>query len=133
MLTQNNVTMILTKEVSYNEQKKLLIGIAALCFVFAGGFAIGNFSRPKPRIENIRPGFADSRGRHIKNRRNPEINPEKQIATDEKRLEIEKELAKSEPDWTKIENINKEIALERAAAKTEYLKQMKQQQNIPNQ
>ena len=133
MLTQNNVTMILTKEVSYNEQKKLLIGIAALCFVFAGGFAIGNFSRPKPRIENIRPGFANSRGRHIKNRRNPEINPEKQIATDEKRLEIEKELAKSEPDWTKIENINKEIALERAAAKTEYLKQMKQQQNIPNQ
>ena len=110
-------------------KKKLLVGIAALCLVFAGGFAIGNFSRPKPRIENIRPGFADSRGRHIKNRR----NPEKQIAMDEKRLEIEKELAKSEPDWTRIENINKEIALERAAAKTEYLKQVKQQQNIPNQ
>ena len=114
-------------------KKKLLIGIAALCFVFAGGFAIGNFSRPKPRIENIRPGFANSRGRHIKNRRNPEINPEKQIAMDEKKLEIEKELAKSEPDWTRIENINKEIALERAATKTEYLKQVKQQQNIPNQ
>ena len=114
-------------------KKKLLIGIAALCFVFAGGFAIGNFSRPKPRIENIRPGFANSRGRHIKSLRNPGINPENQIAMDEKRLEIQKELTKSEPDWTRIENINKEIALERAAAKTEYLKQVKQQQNIPNQ
>ena len=114
-------------------KKNLMIGIAALSLVFAGGFAIGNFSRPKPRLENIRPGFAENRGRHIKNRRNPEINPEKQIAIDEKRLEIEKELAKSEPDWAKIENINKEVALERAAAKTEYLKQVKQQQNIPNE
>ena len=125
MLTQNNVTMILTKEVSYNEQKKPPDRNS--------GFAIGNFSRPKSRIENIRPGFADNRGRHIKNRRNPQINPENQIAMDEKRLEIQKELTKSEPDWTRIENINKEIALERAATKTEYLKQVKQQQNIPNQ
>ena len=114
-------------------KKSLLIGAAALCLVFAGGLAIGNFSRPKPAIGGRESRFAGSRDRHIKNRRNPEINPEKQIAMDEKRLEIEKELAKSEPDWTRIENINKEIALERAAAKTEYLKQVKQQQNIPNQ
>ncbi len=114
-------------------KKTLLTGTAALCLVFAGGFAIGNFSRPKPRIENIRPGFAANRGRHIKSLRNPGINPENQIAMDEKRLEIQKELTKSEPDWTRIENINKEIALEGAAAKTEYLKQVKQQQNIPNQ
>ena len=111
-------------------KKNLLTGIAALCLVFTGGFAIGNFLRPKPRIENIKPGFFTNRDRHIKNRRSPELNPEKRIAMDEKRLEIEKELAKNEPDWTKIENINKEIALERAAAKTEYLKQIKQQQNI---
>ena len=114
-------------------KKYLLTGRAALCLVFAGGFAIGNFSKPKPVIENMRPGFAADRNRHMKDRRNPDFNPEKQIEMDEKRLEIEKELAKSEPDWTKVEEINKEIALERAAAKTEYLKQVKQQQVTPNQ
>ena len=117
-------------------KKSLLIGAAALCLVFAGGLAIGNFSRPKPAIGGRESRFAGSRDRHIKNRRNPELNPEMaklQLETDEKRLEIEKELAKSDPDWTKVEEMNKEIALSRAAAKTEYLKQMKQQQNTVNQ
>ena len=78
--------------------------------------------------------FENNRGRHMKSLRNSEFNsemsPEKQIQIDEKRLEIKKELAKSTPDWTKIENINKEITLERAAVKTGYLKQMKQQNTV---
>lgn len=116
-------------------KKNLLIAAAALLFVFAGGLAIGNFSKPKPSIENNIPEFSMYRNRHINNRRIQEFNPDlekKIIETDEKRLEIEKELAKSEPDWIKIEKIHKEIALERAAAKTEYLKQIKLEQNTVN-
>ena len=82
-------------------KKNLLTGIAALCLVFTGGFAIGNLLRPKPEIENIKPGFFANRDRHIKNRRNPEFNPEKRIAMDEKRLEIEKELAKNDSGYAK--------------------------------
>ena len=115
-------------------KKNLLIGAVVLCLVFAGGFSVGFFLSPKPNIGNARMRFDNNRGRHIKNRINsefyPEMSPEKQIQIDEKRLEKKKELTKSTPDWTKIENINKEIALERAASKTEYLKQMKQQNTV---
>ena len=129
MLTQSNVIIVLTKEVIYVNKKTLLLGAAVLCITFAGGFAAGNFT--KPDIKNSAE-YANYRNRRKNNRRNTPLNPEtekQRIEIDEKRLEIEKELSKNEPDWGKIEEMNLEIELKIASERTEYLKQLKQQEN----
>ena len=70
-----------------------------------------------------------------KNFHRQEMTPEMQkqrIAIEEKELAIKKEMVKDKPNWTQVEKLNREIALERATAKTERLKQIKANQALPN-
>jgi hypothetical protein len=98
------------------------IGILALSLGMAG------FANPNPN--NGKPNMPK------RNRQERVISPEMQkqrIAMEEKMLDIKKEMIKDKPDWNKVEKLNREIALERASAKTERLKQMKAKQNLPKQ
>ena len=98
------------------------IGILALSLGMAG-FANPNSNNGKPNMPK-------------RNRQERVISPEMQkqrIAMEEKMLDIKKEMIKDKPDWNKVEKLNREIALERASAKTERLKQMKANQNLPKQ
>ncbi len=44
------------------------------------------------------------------------------IAIDEKNIEIRKELLNENPDWSKIEKLNNDIALEHSKCKTDMMK-----------
>ncbi len=78
-------------------------------------------------------------GRHNMPKRNYQrqaMTPEMQkqrIAIEEKELAVKKELIKDKPNWTQVEKLNREIALEQASARTERLKQMKEKQALSNQ
>ena len=62
----------------------------------------------------------------------PEMQKQR-IAIEEKELAVKKELIKDKPNWTQVEKLNREIALEQASARTERLKQMKEKQALSNQ
>ena len=96
------------------------IGILALSLGMAG------MANPNPN--NGRPD------RHGKNYQKQAMTPEmqqKRLAIEEKELAIKKEMIKDKPNWTQVEKLNREIALEKASAKTERMKQMKE--NSTNQ
>ena len=95
------------------------IGILALSLGMTG-MANQNFNNGRPDM-------------HKKNFQRQPLTPEMQkqrIAVEEKRLDIKKELLKDKPDWSKVEKLNREIALQQASAKTERMKQMKANQNL---
>ena len=57
------------------------------------------------------------------------ITPEmeqKRIAMEEKELAIKKELIKDSPNWTQIEKLNREIAVDQASMRTSEMKQRKE-------
>ena len=96
------------------------IGILAL--------SLGMTGMANPNPNNGRPNMPK------RNFQRQAMTPEMQkqrISIEEKQLAIKKEMIKDKPNWTQIEKLNREIALEHASAKTERMKQMKE--NMANQ
>ena len=65
-----------------------------------------------------RGGYGSCHGYHNYGNLSPALQ-EVNIRIQEKNLEIRKEMLKSNPNWSKIENLNTEIAKERAKLRTE--------------
>lgn len=100
--------------------KKFLIGSLMIVLgatSFGRGYHHRNFDGGH---HNSHCAYYDSKERY-EYRTNPEFEKAR-VEFAEKRLEIRKELLKDNPDWTKIQKLNEELALKKAEFRTNNMK-----------
>lgn len=91
--------------------KKIIILGSIMLMLGASSFACGGHGR------------YGGNGRHMGYRSSNPKYQEASIRIQDKNLEIRKETIKSNPDWKKIERLNREILNERATMRTERQKE----------
>lgn len=102
--------------------KRLLIGSIMILAVATTAFA-GTHHRSNDSRDDYRKSSRthhSMRGNHCG--RGSNESKRVRIAIEEKNLEIKKELLNENPDWSKIEKLNNDIALEHSRCKTDMMK-----------